>query len=99
MMPRPIIIVELLTEKKSDFDCAIADYTKAIDLKPDFAEAYYNRGEARLYLQEWEDAQSDLTVARDKEINIIAAFMVVMQVSWTLSGEMELNYRQASPQC
>jgi tetratricopeptide (TPR) repeat protein len=29
---------------KGDFDRAIADYTRAIDLKPDYAVAYYNRG-------------------------------------------------------
>jgi tetratricopeptide (TPR) repeat protein len=27
-----------------DLDTAIADYTKAIELKPDLAEAYFNRG-------------------------------------------------------
>jgi tetratricopeptide (TPR) repeat protein len=31
---------------KGDLDTAIADYTKAIELKPDDAEAYYNRGVA-----------------------------------------------------
>jgi tetratricopeptide (TPR) repeat protein len=29
---------------RSDVEDAIADFDKAIELKPDFAEAYYNRG-------------------------------------------------------
>jgi tetratricopeptide (TPR) repeat protein len=31
-------------QKRSDFDGAIADYTKAIQLKPHFVYAYYDRG-------------------------------------------------------
>ena len=31
-------------EEKGEHDQAIADYTEAIRLKPDYAEAYYNRG-------------------------------------------------------
>ena len=34
----------LLTGQKGDFDRAIEDFNKAIDLKPDYAKAYYNRG-------------------------------------------------------
>ena len=30
--------------KKRDFDKAVADYTEAIRLKPDLAEAYWGRG-------------------------------------------------------
>ena len=29
---------------KGDFDQAIDDYTKAIELKPDLVDAYHNRG-------------------------------------------------------
>ena len=32
--------------EKGDFDRAIADYTKAIALKPDFVEAYNHRDDA-----------------------------------------------------
>jgi len=34
---------------KKDFEKAIADYSKAISLKPDFAKAYHNRGTAYFY--------------------------------------------------
>jgi len=44
-------------EAKGERAAAIADYTKAIELKPDFADAYYNRG-----LAKW--AEGDLDGAR-----------------------------------
>ena len=53
---------------------AIKDYHPAIGLNPELAPAYYNRGVAWLCLREWEKAKSDLTVARDKGINIITVF-------------------------
>ena len=53
---------------------AIKDYNPAIGLNPELAPAYYNRGVAWLHLREWERAKSDLTVARDKGINIMTAF-------------------------
>ncbi|MDR1602709.1 MAG: tetratricopeptide repeat protein [Tannerella sp.] len=31
---------------KGDYDKAIESYHKAIELKPDYAEAYYNQGNA-----------------------------------------------------
>ena len=33
-----------------DYDAAIADYTKAIEINPNYAEAYNNRGIANCYL-------------------------------------------------
>ena len=53
---------------------AIKDYNSAIGLNPEFAQAYYNRGEAWLRLGEWEKAKSDLTVARQKGINLNTVF-------------------------
>ena len=53
---------------------AIKNYNPAIGLNPELAPTYYNRGVAWLRLREWERAKSDLTVARDKGINIITAF-------------------------
>ena len=61
--------------KKGNYDRAVEDYTKAIDLKLDYTNAYYyNRGEAWLHLKEWIYAKSDLTIARDKGVDIVAAF-------------------------
>ena len=37
-------------------------------------QAYYNRGEAWLHLKEWDKARSDLTVAKNMQVDIVAAF-------------------------
>ena len=60
--------------QRGDINRAIADYTKAIDLNPNYAMAYYNRGWVWLHLTEWKEAKSDLMSARDKGMDIIAAF-------------------------
>src|SRR6202008_504128 len=41
------------------YDKAIADYTEAIRLKPDYADAHYNRGNAYYYLQQYDKAVAD----------------------------------------
>ena len=49
--------------KSGDYKGAIADYTAAIRLKPDFARAYYNRGETKDKLGQISEATSDLQIA------------------------------------
>jgi tetratricopeptide (TPR) repeat protein len=47
---RPVLFLRRGMAKKdagSDWDGAIAEYNKAIELKPDFAEAYFSRGYAK----------------------------------------------------
>ena len=44
MMPIAYYNRGLAYWKKGDFDRTIVDFTKAIELNPNFAEAYYNRG-------------------------------------------------------
>jgi tetratricopeptide (TPR) repeat protein len=39
-----IIVVVMLKSDLGDNKGAIADYTKAIEVNPQYAEAYYNRG-------------------------------------------------------
>ena len=60
--------------QKRDFDRAIEDYSKAIELNPELGPAYCNRGETWLHLKEWDKAKTDLTAAKAKRIDIIAAF-------------------------
>ena len=60
--------------RNGDFDSAITDYNRSIHLNSDFAETYCNRGEAWLHLKDWEKAKSDLIIARDKRLDIIASF-------------------------
>lgn len=57
-----------------EVDRAIADYDKAIELNPEYAEAYYNRGMCWLHLKDWQEAKSDLTVAKSMGMDIIAVF-------------------------
>jgi tetratricopeptide (TPR) repeat protein len=42
---------------------AIADFTKIIELNPDYANAYYNRGMAYKNLQDYQSAIADLKEA------------------------------------
>jgi tetratricopeptide (TPR) repeat protein len=46
-------------DKNGDFDGAIADYTRAIELNPKFSEAYYNRGLAKKHKGELDGAIAD----------------------------------------
>ena len=60
--------------QKRDFDRAVEDYSTAIELNPELGPAYCNRGESWLCLKEWDKAKVDLTAAKDKGVDIIAAF-------------------------
>ena len=57
-----------------DYNRAIENYTRVIDLDPNNAIAYYSRGETWLHFKEWEKAKSDLTIARNIGLDIIAVF-------------------------
>ncbi len=46
-----------------DYKGAIQDYNKAIELNPDLAEAYYNRGVAKIFLGQKDDGCLDLSKA------------------------------------
>ena len=59
---------------KGNFDKAVEDYDTSIKLSPDDAQSYCHSGLARLHLKEWDKAKIDLTAAKDKGIDIIAAF-------------------------
>jgi len=50
---------------KGDLDGAIADYTKAIELKPDSALAYYNRSDAKQAKGDLDGANADHTKATE----------------------------------
>ncbi len=52
--------------QKSDFDLAIADYNRAIRLKPLFGEAYYDRGTA--FLGKGEQAKAEADFAKAKQL-------------------------------
>jgi tetratricopeptide (TPR) repeat protein len=55
-----------LKSRLNDYDAAIAEYTKAIELNAGFALAYYDRGIQKYYKNEFEEAIKDF----DKSIAI-----------------------------
>ena len=73
---------------QGDYGCAIQDLTKTIKIKPGLRrssfqgprhclvtlDAYYPRGLAWLYLQKWKKAKSDLILAKNMGLDIVALF-------------------------
>ena len=60
--------------RTANFDSAITNFSRAIHLDPNSVQVYCNRGEAWLHLRDWEKAKSDLIIAKDKGLDIIASF-------------------------
>jgi len=52
-----------LRSRNGSYELAIADYGKAIELEPGFAEAHYNRGSSFYELGNYEESLTDLTRA------------------------------------
>ncbi len=69
----------LVHSKNGELDKAIENYTKAIELKPNYVDAYYNRGGAWLRLGEREKAKSDLTTARNMGSDAITALDKILR--------------------
>jgi tetratricopeptide (TPR) repeat protein len=57
-----------------NFDLALADYAKALELKPDYVQVYYTRARTWLDRKEWEKTREDLTAAKDKGLDISILF-------------------------
>ena len=62
-MPRPITIAALCYDKQGKFIDAINDFSKAIQLNPDYAESYTNRGGVYVQLDDFVQARYDFTKA------------------------------------
>jgi len=56
--------------KLDDYTAAIDDFSKAISLKPDFAEAYYNRAIVKMLLGEKREAKADFKKSKELDANI-----------------------------
>ena len=77
--------------KKGELKLAIKDYTKAIELKPNYAEAYYYRGGTFLRLGEQEKAKQDLATARNMGADAIIALDKILQDydrAWKILGNL-----------
>ena len=77
--------------KNGEIALAIEDYTQAIALKPDYADAYYYRGGAWLRLREWEKARSDLQTARKMKMDVIVTSDEIRQKyerAWKTLGKI-----------
>ena len=59
---------------KGEFDKALQDFNKAIELDPNNAMVYCARSEVWLHLREWKKVKADLTFARDVGVDIVALF-------------------------
>ena len=58
-----------LRSRNGSYESAIADYNRAIELDPGFAEAHYDRGSSFYELGSYEEALADLTRAIDLNPN------------------------------
>ena len=54
-----IIAEDLLKKNLGKYEEAIKDYDKAIELDPDYSDAYNNRGLAKYYLDKYGEAIKD----------------------------------------
>ena len=59
----------------NDYNGAIADYTQAIRLKPDFAEAYHMRAAIKAHLHQYLDAITDFDKAIKIKPNYVKAYL------------------------
>ncbi|HTB85770.1 MAG TPA: tetratricopeptide repeat protein [Candidatus Sulfotelmatobacter sp.] len=55
-------------------DDAINDYNEAIDLKPHYAEAYIDRGDAKINKADYDGAMADFTKAIELKPDLVVAF-------------------------
>lgn len=78
----------LVHRKNGKLDQAIKNYTKAIELKPDYAEAYYNRGFVYRMKQDYKRAIADYTKAIELKSDYADAYYRRSR-AWLYLGEEE----------
>ena len=62
-LPEPTTTTVSLTTKKSQWENAIQEFDKAIQIDPDYADAYRGRGNAYWRLAQFQNAVDDHTMA------------------------------------
>ena len=58
-----------------EYKSAIEDLNRAIELEPEFAEAYFNRGLTKIFLDDVEGGAMDLSKAG--ELGILGAYNII----------------------
>ena len=72
-----------LKGQTGDINAAILCFDKAIDLKPQFSEAYYTRGYAKFILEDYENAIIDFTKTIELDAKNIQAFIYRGRAKWS----------------
>ena len=62
-----------------EIDNAIANYSKAISLKPDLGEACFNRG--LLYMQRGDKEKGSLDLSKAGELGILASYNILKRMA------------------
>jgi tetratricopeptide (TPR) repeat protein len=63
-----------IEEFKEEYRAAVEDFSSAIELAPELAEAYVERGHAVMYLENYQEAIRDLTVAVELDPDLADAW-------------------------
>jgi len=99
--------MEVLTDKKDqllnkqdnsriiDYDLIVADYNRVIDLAPDFAYAWFNKGNVMTVLKNHQAAISDYSKAIASEPNLAEAYFN-RGLTYLFLGENEKGLRDLS---
>jgi Flp pilus assembly protein TadD len=65
--------------KQGQYDQAIADYTKALEINPKYADVYNNRAYAYYYLKDYGRAWADLHEAQQLGAKIDTGFLKILR--------------------
>ncbi len=62
--------------RQDDYAGVMADFDKAIEIDPEFAEAYYSRGLAKNYRSNFPDSNNDLSKVQEIDLNFAGALII-----------------------
>ena len=74
LAPHVYLLRGFVYQLQKEYDCAIEDFTKAIELNPNYADAYYNRGLAYQSKGEVDRTIEDFTKAIELNPNYADAY-------------------------
>ena len=64
----------VIYQRQGNHNRAVQDFRKSIELDPSFSLAYYSRSLSLLNDKEWDNAKSDLALAKSRGIDIVSTF-------------------------